>query len=758
MSMRRVARNGLGWTDRAASASRVNRAKSRSLSHAVSLDPIQHSHGHTQHHGQAANAHTWDNLSNAATRVIFDQAGTTDAATLAGDEQHQLEQVQQLVHQLKRPRPDAARCWALFHELDSQGLAANIPLVSLHALLAAIHSPAPRSLSIEKATALARDYTAKVDLIRLRIQQAGGATSQGDYRALLGQYRAFKYAPGAMRTWDEMINAGDAPSPLKCRLVFETLAAWVELHGRDAGRAVERAAAQPLAREATRILLKDIGIDAEHRTHIDRAVEPYLELVAKSGDFSLLTKAVKALYGFDIRLPGALVDLPAATRAHLRSLGERELYWILVGLGQANELSTMVAVFETFDSPDPATLPEPSAGGDPASFFSSTFSNLSLSSNPAQVDSQPVPPATREKQSHLIGTRALQIMVETAARLDQPALVRHYFDLLFCRWEAGVGELLASWERTTGLAASEAATDSTFAAAPPAPWLGSPFARSLTSIKHRHLARAPSAPEQPYRLPVSLVMLVGQYSYTSYQAATSKWNRIRTKRIVQVLEDQAARLERVLEQLEPTEAAAVAVAVPARSPAAGPVASTSAATATATVSLARVLREFRKVTTDLALLRETLATVKHNNRIVHTADARHLQQYELSLVRRKSAHLARSTSRRGGAAAGGGGGGSSTTAIKDERARLERLEAKRARKVDIWTARLAKHRIDKMVKVEGRGAGDPRFDGELKKLIELREKLVPGHARPTTQPGQTDAPVELVASPRSDRATPPHLV
>lgn len=253
-------------------------------------------------------------------------------------------------------------------------------------------------------------------------------------------------------------------------------------------------------------------------------------------------------------------------------------------------------------------------------------------------------------------------------------------------------------------------------------------------------------------------MLVGQYSYTSYQAATSKWNRIRTKRIVQVLEDQAARLERVLEQLEPTEAAAVAVAVPARSPAAGPVASTSAATATATVSLARVLREFRKVTTDLALLRETLATVKHNNRIVHTADARHLQQYELSLVRRKTAHLARSISRRGGAAAGGGGGGSSTTAIKDERARLERLEAKRARKVDIWTARLAKHRIDKMVKVEGRGAGDPRFDGELKKLIELREKLVPGHARPTTQPGQTDAPVELVASPRSDRATPPHLV
>lgn len=245
-------------------------------------------------------------------------------------------------------------------------------------------------------------------------------------------------------------------------------------------------------------------------------------------------------------------------------------------------------------------------------------------------------------------------------------------------------------------------------------------------------------------------MLVSQYSYINYQAATSKWNRIRTKRIVQVLEQQATRLERVLEKLEPTESESESSSQPQ------PVASTSSASTSASqvVSLARVLREFRKVMTDLALLRETLATVKHNNRIVHSWDTRHLHQYELSLIRRKGARLSRSTPRRGG----GGGGSSGTTggdigggttssskssaAVKEERVRLDRLEAKRARKVDIWTARLAKSRLEKMVKVEGRGAGDRRFDAELKKLVELREKLVPGHGHS----GATPAPSSEQAS------------
>lgn len=79
----------------------------------------------------------------------------------------------------------------------------------------------------------------------------------------------------------------------------------------------------------------------------------------------------------------------------------------------------------------------------------------------------------------------------------------------------------------------------------------------------------------------------------------------------------------------------------------------------------------------------------------------------------------------------------SSAAVKEERVRLDRLEAKRARKVDIWTARLAKSRLEKMVKVEGRGAGDRRFDAELKKLVELREKLVPGHGQAQPAAGAT---------------------
>lgn len=769
---RAVARNSYAWTTAApvsSAAAGAGAGARRTLSHAVSLDPAQHS----------AQAQAWT----ASSRSLFASrgggGGSSQARQEEDDGRQQLDRsVLSLIDELKRKQPDPATCWQLFHDVDQNGLAPTIPPFSLHALLAAIHTRTTartRTLTTERATALARDYAVRIELIRMRLAQAGGATTPGDFKAILEQYRAFRYAPGALQTWDEMITAGDVPTPQKCRLVFETLAGWIEMHGREAGRAVERAAALPLAKQATRILLDDIGLDRS--AHLDQCVEPYLEIVAKAGDFALLTKAVKALYGFDVRLPGALVDVKASQRSRLRTLGPRELDWILAGLGQANELSTMVAVFETFDSPsEEASTCSPSssstvATADTASFFSSTFSKLSVDSDSSSSDAQPVPTATRESQAHLIGTRALQTMVETAARLNRPALVRHYFDLLFCRWEAGVSDLLASWERATGVTAATAPANGTSVSArhpdrprliarclsfssaadssspsPPAPWIGSPFANSLTSIKYRHLARAPSAPEQPYRLPVSLAMLVSQYSYINYQAATSKWNRIRTKRIVQVLEQQATRLERILEKLEPTESTSTSQPVASTSTSA----SASASASGVVISLARVLREFRKVTTDLALLRETLATVKHNNRIVHSWDTRHLHQYELSLIRRKGVRLSRSTPRRGAGGAGGssagttnGGGGTismSSAAVKEERVRLDRLEAKRARKVDIWTARLAKSRLEKMVKVEGRGAGDRRFDAELKKLVELREKLVPNRhsdgapAAPSSEP------------------------
>ncbi|GAA5877145.1 hypothetical protein JCM3774_003314 [Rhodotorula dairenensis] len=684
-------------TERTTAAAAAAGAR-RSLLHAVSLDPAQHAQ---------AQAQAWT----ASSRSLF--GSRRGSSQVREEEAQQLDpSVRLLVAELKRKQPDPATCWQLFHDIDQNGLAPTIPPISLHALLAAIHTRTTRALSTERATALARDYAARVDLVRMRLAQAGGATTPGDFKAILDQYRAFRYAPGALQTWDEMVTAGDTPTPQKCRLMFESLAGWIEMHGREAGRAVERTAALPLAKQATRILLNDIGLDRTSAHLLDQCVEPYLEIVAKAGDFALLTKAVKALYGFDVRLPGALVDVKASQRARLRTLGPRELDWILAGLGQANELSTMVAVFETFDSPSedastssPSPSSAPTTATEPASFFSSTFSKLSVtdsSSSSSSSDAQPVPTATRESQAHLIGTRALQTMVETAARLNRPALVRHYFDLLFCRWEAGVNDLLADWERATGVtAATSPAEDhsSSPTPAPPAPWIGSPFAHSLTSIKYRHLARAPSPP--------------------SNRTASPSRSRC-----------------------------SVRVSVVAQ-----PVASTSAS-ASGTVSLARVLREFRKVTTDLTLLRETLATVKHNNRIVHSWDTRHLHQYELSLIRRKGARLSRSTPRRGGGGGGttttttnttgeigGGTSSKSSAALKEERVRLDRLEAKRARKVDIWTARLAKSRLEKMVKVEGRGAGDRRFDAELKKLVELREKLVPGH-------GHSGAP----PAPSSERA------
>lgn len=458
MAMRRVvARNSHAWTERATAAAAAGGAR-RSLSHAVSLDPAQHSHAQAQ-------AQAWT----ASSRSLFASRG--GSSQVREEEDRQLDpSVLSLIDELKRKQPDPATCWQLFHDIDQNGLAPTIPPISLHALLAAIRTRTTRALSTERATALARDYAAHVELVRMRLAQAGGATAPGDFKALLEQYRAFRYAPGALQTWDEMITAGDTPTPQKCRLVFETLAGWIEMHGREAGRAVERTAALPLAKQATRILLNDIGLDRTSAAHLlDQCVEPYLEIVAKAGDFALLTKAVKALYGFDVRLPGALVDVKASQRSRLRTLGPRELDWILAGLGQANELSTMVAVFETFDSPsEDASTSSPSSSitaTEPASFFASTFSKLSVDSS-SSSDAQPVPTATRESQAHLIGTRALQTMVETAARLNRPALVRHYFDLLFCRWEAGVNDLLADWERATGVTAATAPAEGASVSAP----------------------------------------------------------------------------------------------------------------------------------------------------------------------------------------------------------------------------------------------------------------------------------------------------
>jgi hypothetical protein len=460
MAMRRVvARNSHAWTEHATAAAAAAAAGARrSLSHAVSLDPAQHSHAQAQ-------AQAWT----ASSRSLFASRG--GSSQVREEEAQQLDpSVLSLIDELKRKQPDPATCWQLFHDIDQNGLAPTIPPISLHALLAAIRTRTTRALSTERATALARDYAARVELVRMRLAQAGGATAPGDFKALLEQYRAFRYAPGALQTWDEMITAGDTPTPQKCRLVFETLAGWIEMHGREAGRAVERTAALPLAKQATRILLNDIGLDRTSAAHLlDQCVEPYLEIVAKAGDFALLTKAVKALYGFDVRLPGALVDVKASQRSRLRTLGPRELDWILAGLGQANELSTMVAVFETFDSPsEDASTSSPSSSitaTEPASFFASTFSKLSVDSS-SSSDAQPVPTATRESQAHLIGTRALQTMVETAARLNRPALVRHYFDLLFCRWEAGVNDLLADWERATGVTAATAPAEGASVSAP----------------------------------------------------------------------------------------------------------------------------------------------------------------------------------------------------------------------------------------------------------------------------------------------------
>jgi len=443
MAVRRLARQGLIWSEASPVASTSAALSScpacrHSTSSALPLHPAHTArtqHSEESHGAQSSSkqsSSSWAAISRASQALFAPTVQSTNSSSPSSSVQL-VGAAAELVQELKLVKPDPHRVWNLFSQVDLQGLTHTLPLISLHALLPAIHlrphhSPRKSSghpLSIQASTNLARAYAVKVDLIRLRLRQAGAKAGPGDWNALIWQYHALRYAPGVTKIWDEMIESGFLPTVPMCERVFETMVGWIEMHGRASGKTVERAAAQPLLKKAVS-MMEDIAGDSKR---MDAILEPFFTIVAKAKDRKVLSTVVKQIYGFDIKLPGATVELSEAQKAKIRVMGEQELCWVLEGLAELDDLSSMIATFEVFDKP--ATHPSS------PDFFTQSFSS-------------PSSPSTATDKPHPVGTRAFTTIIQAASRLDSGPIARHYFDLLFSRWALDSNFRITEIEQAVG--------------------------------------------------------------------------------------------------------------------------------------------------------------------------------------------------------------------------------------------------------------------------------------------------------------------
>lgn len=426
----------------------------RGLAHAVQLSPEgvsaldkstsadHQGSGHPDHHQQRQQQQQQQQGRRGWTSLLFPSSSPSTPSPAPNEAPVSSRKLTgaaaDLVLELKRRHPDPTRTWDLFTQLDFDGRTVSLPRYFLAQILPALYTRPPPNRSVQNVTAAARAYQTKVDLVRLRLRQAGVAPSRSEHAALVRQFHALRYAPGLVRAWDAYLAAGFVPSPDECHKAFEALAGWAELHGRAAGRAVERAAAKPLAAKAAEMLFLDIGSGATTtaRRCVDVSLEPFFRLVVKAGDHALFARAFKKLYGFDVALPGALLDASSAERAQLRTLGESEVCWVLEALADKDDLPGMIAAFETFDQP---ARPPPSSD-----FFTPSPSR-------DEGDRQPQAPHTSEADAHLVGTRAFTILIQAASRLGNAHVARHYFDLLLMRWSGDADRRLREVEEAVGI-------------------------------------------------------------------------------------------------------------------------------------------------------------------------------------------------------------------------------------------------------------------------------------------------------------------
>ncbi|ORY89464.1 hypothetical protein BCR35DRAFT_300657 [Leucosporidium creatinivorum] len=537
MSARRLARQGLLLVEHqqpVASTSSLPPCPACRRSSTTALPFAVHSRAHDSPSTQQR-ASSWAAISRAG-QAIFNPptasptAGSTTARETSASAVELEGAAAELVAECKLKKPSGQRAWALFQQVDLEGKTGTIPLITLHSLLAAIHLPSPKNhdqLQVTQSTSAARAYSSKVDIIRLRISQAGGTTSKGDLNAMLRQFHELGYAPGVSKVWDEMMEMNYHPTPGNCKTFFSTLLRWIDMHERGGGRIVAKVAAKPLVAKAVS-MLEELKGDS---LRTNAVLEPFFKIALRARDAQVFFVAMKAVYGFDVNYPGADVDVSPTVRASQKVMGEKEVCWVLEMLGEEDDLSRMIAVFEVFDNP--------SSNHSVTSFFGPSFTT----STPSDSTTSPSTdlPSSRP---HPIGTRAFSYMVQTAGRLGHGALVRHYFDQLRDRW---------AYESDARIARLEAVVQ----AATPAPVPEDGFIDiDLPAAPTSHFsapAGMPTTPtEKPYGVPSTLVrdMIKAAKQHSDY--ATSRFVRMRTRWLLQTMGDQATRISAVLDKLEPT--------------------------------------------------------------------------------------------------------------------------------------------------------------------------------------------------------------
>ncbi|GAA5874170.1 hypothetical protein JCM16303_005761 [Sporobolomyces ruberrimus] len=716
MAVRRLARQGLIWSEGSPIASTSKAlpqcpACRHSTSSALPLHPAHTArtqHSEDSHNAQSSSrqpSSSWAALSRASQALFAPPAEPTNpssppAAQLVGP-------AAELVQELKFAKPDPTRVWNLFSQVDLEGLTHTLPLISLHALLPAIHlkphhSPRRTSghpLSIQASTHLARAYAVKVDLIRLRLRQAGAKTGPGDWNALVWQYHALRYAPGVTKVWDEMIEAGHLPSPAICSRVFETMVGWIEMHGRASGKVVEKAAAQPLLKKAVS-MMEEIAGDSKR---MDAILESFFTIVAKAKDRKVLSTVVKQIYAFDIKLPGAIVDLSEAQKAKTREMGEQELCWVLEGLAELDDLSSMIATFEVFDNPST----HPSS----PDFFTRSFSTSSA-------------PSTSTEKPHPVGTRAFTILIQTAARLDAGPVARHYFDILFSRWAldsnfriSEIEQALGSFEPLAAEVLGTAESTSTENAEPTMITSEEPsiestsgtLENSVTSASSSeetprvdftltlpvaHLAAAPASPARNYVIPSTLIGNIAHYSLHHHDLPTARWIRLRTRRLLQLMENQAARINAVLSLLEPSRSPPSSTADPTSE-------NSTAPSPPPPQSLTLLERELALLAYHRQQVRLMLSSVKVSSNIVSSMKDLHRLQASLNHRTKKLADPKLS---------------------KREIVRVRPGVRRKEQQVLLTRIVVLKHRLNKLYTVEGLRPGNWEYDRWANEIKELRKK------------------------------------
>ncbi|GAA5919608.1 hypothetical protein JCM1841_001078 [Sporobolomyces salmonicolor] len=741
MAVRRLARQSLLWSEPPIASTSAPRAlpcpacRNNSTS-ALPLNPTSRSLSSSSSDSTSSSvprqaASSWNVISRAS-KALFAPTVTSTNARSPPEPVELSGLAAELVAELKLSKPDPHRAWKLFSQLDLQGLTHTLPLVSLRTLLHAIYLDPPskasgRPLTVQASTSLAAAYSVKVDLIRLRIRQTGAPTEQRDLNALMLQYHALRYAPGIVKVWDEMVALGGSISPGNCERAFYAMAKWIEMHGRASGRAVERMAAQPLLRKALS-MLSDLNGDGKRTTRI---LPWFFKIIIKAGDIKVFATAMKHLYGLDIRLPGAAAADVAKQGAKLRTLGEEEICWVLEALAESDDLSAMIAVFEVFDKP--SLLP---ADGD---FFTQSFSGASASTD----DATPSPSPAADKP-HLIGTRAFTILIQAASRLDSGSIARHYFDLLFSRWALDADRRIGDIERAVGsveepkegehvvvegaflspemlpsvsanqvelatgvdtavdsssdlspsasFAAASSPTEATSSPSSPSPPTSTtsapsptPYSASVATLPVSHLVVPALPPFRPYAVPSTLIGDIAHYSLVHRDLPTARWVRIRTKRLLQLQEQQTRRIAAVLDRLEPAVAESDESAAGAQPPR----------------SLVLLQRELALLTFHRAQTRLMLSSVKQSSNLVRASTELHRLQTTLSFRARRLADPALS---------------------KRELVRIRPGVRRKEQQVLLSRIVVLKHRLTRLKEMHGVGVGHWEYDKWMAEIKTLRKR------------------------------------